>query len=83
MSENRLTTSQEIASLLMNVVQLPSGHTYISLFGNGDESTDLEAMTFWVESHLLEIDAAEVVQRLQNLANQHQEVSHRGNHAVG
>jgi len=65
---NAKTKSREIAELLIDSLLLPNGHTVKSLFGNGDEASDLEAMTSWVEAHLNEADANDTLLRLKNIS---------------
>jgi len=69
MSDNNSeVTSQKIASLLIDLLYLPNGYTITTLFGKGNEATDLEAMTLWVESQINEIDTENAVLRLKRIA---------------
>jgi len=66
---NLVQKSREIAALLINVVQLPNNQSFTSIFGKGDEASDLEAMTNWVNSNMHEIDAEEAIQRLSRITS--------------
>jgi len=57
--------AKQIALLLMNAMDIPDDRSLVTVFGCGDETSNLEAVTAWVESHMHEIDADEVIQRLE------------------
>ncbi|GAV21147.1 hypothetical protein MMIC_P2127 [Mariprofundus micogutta] len=65
-------TSRKIAKLLIEIIYIPNGHTVQSLFGDGSEASDLDAMTFWVESNINEINAQDTIQRLQHITRSKQ-----------
>ena len=59
------TKAKHIASLLMHAMNIPDDRSFVTVFGRGDEASNLEAITAWVESHMHEIDADEAIQRLE------------------
>ncbi|RMH45866.1 MAG: hypothetical protein D6694_04075 [Gammaproteobacteria bacterium] len=60
-----------IASLLIQVLHIPEDGSLVPVFGCGHESSNHEAITFWVETKIDEIDAEEVIFRLEQMANDH------------
>jgi len=84
MREPSKTTVKQIASLLMEIHRIPDDKSLVPLFGAGHESTNLDAIAHWVNSHLDEIGNEEnTLLRLQHVAsNQNSGGSeHGGNHA--
>lgn len=64
---------QQIANSINLVTQLPGGDALVHVLGNGSESTNIEALTHWVEEQddLLVIEKPDylierLIHRLQN-----------------
>ena len=64
---------QQIANSINMVAQLPDGDALVQILGDGNESTNIDAVSHWVQSQedLLSIDKADymleqLVHRLHN-----------------
>jgi len=65
--------SLQIANSITLITQMPDGDALVHILGNGDESTNIDALSHWVQSQvdLLSIVKADymlekLVQRLHN-----------------
>ena len=65
--------AQQIANSINMVAQLPEGDALVHILGDGDESSNIEALSHWVQMQidLLSIDKADymiekLVHRLHN-----------------
>jgi len=53
---SRKSFANRLASALVFTMQIPEGTSLVYLLGEGDESSNLSALTFWVEKELSDMD---------------------------
>jgi hypothetical protein len=56
LSISRASFSARLASALAFSMQIPEGSTLVCVLGQGDESSNLSALSNWVEKELCEMD---------------------------
>lgn len=66
---NRQRQLRLIVSYLMQALRIPDGDHLVLTFGTGHERNNRQALMYWVEQHLDEIDPDETELRLRKLAN--------------
>jgi len=69
-TQNSKHQIQLIVSYLMQALNIPEGNDLVRFFGSGHEQDNRQALAYWIETHLDEINPDHAERRLRKLVSE-------------